>query len=476
MTVRFYSSVAAETTLATSITNVSTSATLGSTTGLPSSFPFTLAMDYEGTSEELVTVTAMAGTTVTITRAFNGTSATSHAAGARVRHVSCAQDFTDSRTHENSSMGVHGLGASSSVVGTLETQTLSNKTLDDATGTLERIDIFNVGAGWETSINGDAANPNENLLVGRPTPVANNVFELTTDGRISIINKDAAADAAINAVKFRTMKSDGTTAVLAMTEGGQVSVKLQDGGAVGFTVLAPTDAGDVPVFQGADATGSNRRTAIWADGRETITGTNASSIQLNVAAAASQSASIQRWTDNLLNQYGQVASNGSLSWGSTGISSTGPITATGGITIAGEPVTSGAWNTYTPAWTSTGTAPSVGNGVIQGRYAIVGRTVHCHINFTPGSTSTFGTNFYSFSLPVAAANQGASMVGQAHILQSGGGRWAGQIIVGPGATAMSPFFPTTGTPAQVQGMTNVIPVTFANGDALRMTFMYEAAS
>jgi hypothetical protein len=77
MATRYYSSTAAETTLSGTINSSATSITVGSVTGFPVSFPYTLALDYESASEELVDVTAAAGTNLTITRAADGTSATS---------------------------------------------------------------------------------------------------------------------------------------------------------------------------------------------------------------------------------------------------------------------------------------------------------------------------------------------------------------------------------------------------------------
>lgn len=129
MVVRFYSSVAPETTLSAGITGASTSITVGSVTGFPANTPYTLALDYEGLTEELVQVNAAAGTTLTVVRAVDGTSAASHNAGARVRHVSSARDFADSRSHENTGNGVHGLLPGEVIVGTTSVQTLTNKTL-----------------------------------------------------------------------------------------------------------------------------------------------------------------------------------------------------------------------------------------------------------------------------------------------------------------------------------------------------------
>jgi hypothetical protein len=122
-----YSNVAQQTTLSGSISSGATSINVAVTTGFPPTTPYVLALDYGAATEELVVVTAVAGTTLTVTRAFSGTSAQSHSLGAVVRHVYNAQDATDFRTHEASTGAVHGL--SGSIVGTSDTQTLSNKTL-----------------------------------------------------------------------------------------------------------------------------------------------------------------------------------------------------------------------------------------------------------------------------------------------------------------------------------------------------------
>ena len=129
MTVRFYSSIAPETTLSAGISNASTSIQVGSATGYPTNTPFTIAVDYEGAAMELMQVESVALTTFTVTRGIDGTSAAAHNAGARVRHVSSARDFSDSRTHENADNGIHGLAPGDVLVGEDATQTLTNKTL-----------------------------------------------------------------------------------------------------------------------------------------------------------------------------------------------------------------------------------------------------------------------------------------------------------------------------------------------------------
>lgn len=95
MTVRNYSNIAVQTTLAAGISDVATSLTVTDATGYPA-IPFAIVVDPGSvTSEEVMEVTAKAGTTFTVTRGFDGTTAKVHAAGATVIHAAIAGDFTD---------------------------------------------------------------------------------------------------------------------------------------------------------------------------------------------------------------------------------------------------------------------------------------------------------------------------------------------------------------------------------------------
>jgi microcystin-dependent protein/uncharacterized metal-binding protein len=112
------------------ITGAAASLIVDTVTGLPS-VPFTLMLDPGVGSEEIVEVTAAGGTTLTVTRGVDGTSAQSHTNGAEVRHAYSARDFQDSRNHEANLTTAHGV--TGAVVGATNVQSLTNKTALAAT-------------------------------------------------------------------------------------------------------------------------------------------------------------------------------------------------------------------------------------------------------------------------------------------------------------------------------------------------------
>lgn len=137
----YYSNLAVAGTIGNTggISNAATSVFLSSTpSGYPSQFPFKLVLDLGQANEEIVKVTAgngTSGTPWTIVRAWDGTTASSHAqTTGTVTHMITAEDETLSRQHEalsGSTSGAHGLPASawvSAAFAAINETTLSNST------------------------------------------------------------------------------------------------------------------------------------------------------------------------------------------------------------------------------------------------------------------------------------------------------------------------------------------------------------
>ena len=145
MTTRKYSSRSQQTTLSGALTNSGTSATVVSATSLlggttlAANETFTIVIDPDTALEEIVDIKStsgnpVSGNTLTIERGRDGSSGVAHSAGAQVRHMAIGRDYREANLHIEASSAVHGLAGS--VVGTTDTQTLTNKTIDTASNTI----------------------------------------------------------------------------------------------------------------------------------------------------------------------------------------------------------------------------------------------------------------------------------------------------------------------------------------------------
>lgn len=78
----------------------------------------------------------------------------------------------------------------------------------------------------------------------------------------------------------------------------------------------------------------------------------------------------------------------------------------------------GQWEEYTPTWAAATTNPTLGNGTLSGKYAQVGKLVFFRIELSMGSTTTYGSGNYAFSLPVTPATYVEGVIGNALLFDS----------------------------------------------------------
>lgn len=387
---RYYSSIAQQTTLTSGITSSGTTMIVAATTGFPGSLPYILAVDYGANNEELVLVTGVAGTTLTVTRAYDNTSGSSHNPGAVVRHVAAAIDHTDSRTHEAATSGVHGV--TGSVVGTSDTQTLTNKTVTNVLGSARNFKLYNTGATGVTQVIGDSTNGSVNRLEILDNEVNVNILsKFTSTGALYTLKLSGEAD---NVYKYRLTDNNGTTDRFTVLSGGTVAITPTSATTfVALDIVAPDTTSTKRAIRIAASGGGTERFTVWNDGRVDIVGSTAANSQLDVTAAASQSADIMRVLDSSSNSLFVVQSNGKM------LANVGGIIAQPGVTSGAVLQVGGSNTGYTgnlqqwvsPANTIVAKVTEAGNftavdGTFTGNLAVTG---------TGTVTGNFSANNYS---------------------------------------------------------------------------------
>jgi hypothetical protein len=132
---------------------------------------------------------------------------------------------------------------------------------------------------------------------------------------------------------------------------------------------------------------------------------------------------------------------------------------------------SGIWTEYTPAWSSSGTQPSLGNGTLTGRYTQTGKTVTGIVEWQAGSTTTYGTGNWLFSVPVTARFADWLYTVGAVFGEDAGVSGFNGVAALNSSTVMIFYSPGTNATA----WTNTYPTAWGNADRLRISFTYEAA-
>lgn len=196
-----YATNVPQTTLTGSINASATSFSVASSASWPS-VPFTAVLDIGTSTQEPVDVTAVVGTTWSVTRNIDGTTGFSHAIGATVTHADIGRDFREARTHMDASTNVHGLTGGAAVVGDTQTQTLTNKTITSpsiggtvAGGASYTSPSITGTVGGSATYTAPTLNQAVIGAVNPNTPAGNNLALYSAGGALSVKDSTGAATA-----------------------------------------------------------------------------------------------------------------------------------------------------------------------------------------------------------------------------------------------------------------------------------------
>lgn len=322
MTTRNYSSRSQQTTLTSAVTAGASTIVVQSGTALlggqsiPAGTTFTVVVDPDTALEEILDATQVSTNTFTVNRAIDGSSAQAHSAGAVVRHMAIGRDYREANTHIEASTGVHGISNASSVVGTTDTQTLTNKTLTSPTITNPSIS----GAGVDASIvfEGATADAYETTLT---------VVDPTQDNTITLPN------------------TTGTVVIATATQ--TLTNK---------TLTSPVISGS-PVITGLSSAGMSASSATPKDYVDSILGSATAAATSAASAAASATAAATSATSAAASALAS-ATSATASASSATAAATSATSAAASATAAATSATSAAASATAAATSATSAAAS----------------------------------------------------------------------------------------------------------------------
>lgn len=308
---RYYSATATESELTNSLPAQSQGASYSSmivstTSGFPGTTPYTLIIDPDTTKEEVVTVTAVSGTTLTVTRGENNTQAVAHSGAAVVRHGISAREFTELQTHISargydtdsaimSDSHVHGIGLNDGVVvGTDALQTLTRKTLvsPTITGTpgLDTSIVFegSTADAYETTLT--VTDPTADRTITLPNATGTVVLRDTTD---TLTNKTLTSPTISGSPVITGLSSAGMVSSSATPKdyvdnilGSSTSAAVSAASAAVSATAAATSATSAAASASAAAT-----SATSASNSATAAATSATNAAASATAAATSATS-----------------------------------------------------------------------------------------------------------------------------------------------------------------------------------------
>jgi hypothetical protein len=380
---RNFSATAIETTLVNSISSAATgdtttSVSVVSVSGFPS-VPYTLIFGPDTNREEVVTVTAISGTTLTVTRGQDNTQAQSHTAGTSVRHGVSGRDFKEEQTHiaargydtdsgilsNAGQTHVHGLeSGDGSIVGSDQVATLTRKTLTTPTingatltGTVTTTaSIVVSGAGTITGLS------SASMVASSATPknyvdaILGSATAASTSAASAATSATSAATSATSAANSAT--ASATSASAAATSASSALTSQTAAATSATSAAASATAAATSATSAATSATSSASSASAAATSASSAATSAGSSETSAIASATSASAAATSASSAATSATSAAASTSAAAASASAAATSATSASASATAAATSATSAATSASSALTSQTAAATS----------------------------------------------------------------------------------------------------------------------